>query len=202
MARLNRLGVVTFLFSFIALIVGCGPPSAADMEKAWHSGEETAQKRASQYPAFKPAIDDLLTKTKADFDAAKKADEKSRGEQMKVAVDKLASSLKPFDTYEPELDKLNKLMKDKDLNDLPASKFNPPNDAAKDALKKADSIIKESKPANMGEAQAKLEEATKAIKDAEGGLEALKPAKPMGGNTSSPGTSSPTSSPASTSSPK
>lgn len=198
----RRVWGMTFLLGFAALVVACGPPSAEDMEKAWHTNEENAQKYAAKYPGMKPAIDDLLSKTKAEFDEAKKADEKSRGEKMKVAVDKVASSMKIFDSYEAEVDKLNKLLKDKDLNELPASKFNAAADPAKEALKKAEGMLKDSKPANMGDAKAKLEEAIKNLQSSSAALEALKPAKPSGGSTSSPGTSSPgTSSPGSTSSP-
>ncbi|NUP09419.1 MAG: hypothetical protein HOW73_25480 [Polyangiaceae bacterium] len=202
---LSKGRLFAWLFVVMALLVGCGPPSAEDMEKQWHSSEENAQKYAAKYPGFKTALDDLLKSTKAEFDEAKKGDEKTRGEKMKVPVDKVSSSIKIFETYEAESDKLSKLLKDKDLNELPASKFNAVADPAKEALKKAEAMLKDSKPANMGEAKAKLEEAIKSLQASSKALEALKPAKPSGGNTSSPAanTSSPgsTSSPATTSSP-
>ncbi len=202
MVLLHKLGLFAGFFALVALLVACGPPKPEDMEKAWHTNEENAQKYAAKYPGFKGAIDDLLSKTKAEFDEAKKADEKKRGEQMKVAVDKLQSSIKPFETYESERDKLDKLMKDPDVLAQPASKVLPAMDAAKTATKNADDMLKNGKLANMGEGKAKLEEATKSIQDASKALEALKPAKPTGGNTSSPaGTTQSTASPGSTSKP-
>jgi len=201
----HKLPLLAGLLSLLSLVVcGCGGPSAEEMQKQWHANEESVQKYESKYPAFKTALDDLLASAKKDFDAAKSADEKSRGSKMQAVNERVSSAAKSFTDYEAELDKLNKLMKDKDLNDLPASKFNPANDAAKDAIKKADGLMKDSKPANMGEAKGKIEEATKALKDASKALEALKPAKPAAaGNTASPastGTAAATSSP--TASPK
>jgi hypothetical protein len=206
----HRLPLLAGLLALLSLLLtgGCSGPSAEDMQKQWHANEESVQKYSSKYPAFKTALDDLLAAAKKDFDAAKGADEKKRGSEMKAVNERVTSSTKAFADYEAELDKLNKLMKDKELNDLPASKFNPVNDAAKEAIKKAEGIMKDSKPANMGEAKAKIEEAIKALKDSSQALEALKPAKGTpAANTASPastgastGTAAATSSP--TASPK
>jgi septation ring formation regulator EzrA len=186
---------IVWVLLLAAWSVACGGPSVADMEKTWHQNEENVQKYQARYPGFRTALDDMLGSAKKDFEAAKTGEDKTRGERMRAINDRVAGSLKNFDVYQTEVDKLEKLMKDKDLNDLPASKFNPANDAAKEAVKRAKGIMG-SRPANMGEARGKLEEAVSALQRASQGLEALRPAKPT-----APASKS-TSSPAGTSAAK
>lgn len=198
-AFVRKLGPWLGVLAVMAF-VGCKGPSAEDAEKQWHSTTEEVQKYAAKYPGMKTALDDLLTSGKKDFEAAKTADEESRGKKMQAVNERVSSSLAVFKTYETEADKLKKLMSDKDLQNLPASTFNPVNDKAKAAVAAAEAALKDSKAANMGEAKAALETAIKALKDASAAFEALKPKKPAaGGSTASPaGTSAATSSPAST----
>lgn len=201
MVSLQRFGWYCLFGLFAFLIAACGPPKAEDMEKAWHTNEENAQKFAAKYPGFKTAIDDLLKNAKAEFDEAKKGDEKTKGEKMKVPVDKVASSIKIFETYESELAKLEGLLKDKDINDMPRSKTESAFKNADAGKTKADDMLKKGNFANMGEGKAKLEDAIKMIQDASKELEALKPAKAGGGGTSSPNTNSTSSPGAGTSKP-
>ena len=192
MKTVGRRGLLVLMAMLLATSA-CGGPSETDMEGAWNKAEQNAQKYASKYPSFKGAIDELVASSKTSFDEAKKADEKVRGEKMKVAVDKVTGSLAPFEAYEKALEGLQVLMKDKELNDLPASKFNPANEAAKEAIKKGEETLKSS-PANMGEAKGKIEAAVKGLEEAAKGLDSLK-AKPASGGTTSSPTSAPTSAP-------
>ncbi|MBA3538015.1 MAG: hypothetical protein H0T79_00150, partial [Deltaproteobacteria bacterium] len=126
----------------VTLAVGCGKKSAEDLERDWHAIEGNAQKYASKYPAAKVVIDDLTKQAKADFDEAKKADEKSRPDKMHVAVDRLGKPLEIFATYEGEVAKLDTLLHDKDLmNSLSAADFKPLDKAATAAKKKACCIV-------------------------------------------------------------
>jgi polyhydroxyalkanoate synthesis regulator phasin len=182
------------LAGFIAAVtlgIGCGPKSAADMEKDFNAVVENAQKYASKYPAAKAVIDDLTKQAKADFDEAKKADEKSRADKMSVAVDKLGKPLEVFKTYEGEWTKLDGLQHDKDLMALSAAEFNPLDQAASAAKKKACCIIQPTEKicsdlpgtcatgvpplANMGDLKAKLEGALTDMQAAEKALVAKKP---------------------------
>jgi hypothetical protein len=172
--------VVVLLCSLVvssALLFGCNGPSTEDMQKQWQQNEETVQKYEAKYPAFKPVLDDLLATGKKDLEAAKTGDAKTSGARMGVVNDRVASAGKSFAAYEVESDRLAKLMKDPELNNLPAIKFNPANDAAKAAITKADSLMKDSKPANMGEAKGKIEDATRTLNQAANTLEALKAPK-------------------------
>ncbi len=162
------------LVLFGALALGCSGPTAEQMEKEWHAQKENVQKYESKYPGFKNALEAMLGDAQKDFDAAKTADEKSRGDKMKAVNERVAASIKGFDGYEQELGKLKKLTEDKALQDLPASKFNPANDAAKAALAKAEGMMKDAAPANMGEAKAKIEDAIKSLQDGGKGLADLK----------------------------
>ncbi|HEY4119021.1 MAG TPA: hypothetical protein VGM56_14245 [Byssovorax sp.] len=173
--KLRTTIVIAWTAGLLALS-GCGPPSVTDLENRWHHDQENIQKYRGKYPGFSAALDDLNSSATKDFAAAKSADSASRAEKMKGVTDRVESSLAEFDTYGSARDALTKLMKDKDLNDLPASKFNPANDAAKAALKHADDDMA-GHPANMGEARGKLEDATKGMHAAEAQLEALRPAK-------------------------
>jgi hypothetical protein len=151
-----------------ALALGCkATPEQAQND--WQTGEQGIQKAEARYPGFKPALEGLLASARKDFDAAKPDPDK-----MYAVSSRLRPATKMFEPYEAQVDRVAKLMKDKELGDLPASKINPVMDAAKDAVKKADALVKDAKPANMGEAMAKVEDATKALKGAADGLEALK----------------------------
>ena len=174
MTLLARISVALSFVAMFALALGCNGPSAEAMEKEWHGHKENVQKYEAKYPAFKTALEALLGDAQKDFDAAKTADEKTRGDKIKAVNDRVASSIKMFEGYESELDKQKKLLEDKALQDLPASKFNPAADAAKAAVAKAEALIKDAKPANMGEAKAKIEEATKSLQDGGKDLAALK----------------------------
>jgi polyhydroxyalkanoate synthesis regulator phasin len=179
------------LVATVALGVGCGKKSAEDAERDWNKTQENAQKYASKYPAAKAIIDDLSKQAKADFDEAKKADEKSRSDKIQLAVDKLGKPLEAFGTYEAEYAKLDALQHDKDLmGALSAADFNPLDQAASAAKKKGCCILQPTEKscsdlpgtcaagpalANMGDLKAKLEGAIADMTAAEKALEAKKP---------------------------
>ena len=150
--KLRTTIVIAWTAGLLALS-GCGPPSVTDLDNRWHHDQENIQKYRGKYPGFSAALDDLNSSATKDR-RGELADLASRAEKMKGVTDRVESSLSEFDTYESARDALTKLMKDKDLNDLPASKFNPANDAAKSALKHADDDMA-GHPANMGEARGK-----------------------------------------------
>jgi len=182
---------LVYLIAVIALGAGCGKKSAEDTERDWHATEESAQKYASKYPAAKAVIDDLTKQAKADFEEAKKADEKSRADKMQVAVDRLGKPLEVFKTYEAELAKLDALLHDKALTTtLSAADFQPLDQAASAAKKKACCILQPNEKscsdlpgtcapgpalANMGDLDAKLESAVTDLENAEKALAAKKP---------------------------
>jgi hypothetical protein len=176
--------------AIMALGVGCGPKSAEDTEKDWNKTKEDAQKYASKYPAAKPVLDDLMKTSQADFDAAKKADDKTKADKMGVAVDKLRSPLGVFKSYEDEWKNLDTLQHDKDLMAMSAADFKPLDDAATAAKKQACCILQPSDkacsdltgtcapgpaPANMGDLKGKLEPAIAAMQAADKALAAKKP---------------------------
>jgi len=182
--------LVCFIIAAAAAI-GCGKKSAEDLERDWNATEQNAQKYASKYPTAKPLIDDLTKQAKADFDEAKKADEKSRPDKMQVALDRLSKPLDVFKTYETEVGKLDALLNDKTLmGSLSAADFKPLDQMSSAAKKKACCILQPNEKAcsdlqgtcgaaptlaNMGDLDAKLESAVNDIKEAEKALEAKKP---------------------------
>lgn len=222
MGWLKKVGMAACLVAVMGFASAC-KQSAEDVERSWNTAEQDAQKYASKYPVAKPAIDELLKTAKAEFDEAKKADEKTRADKMKVSVDKVASANKIFADYEAEVTKLETLANDSDfkksLNGEEYEQLLGPKSGATTSRKKACCLLqpdakscsdlsgtcdKGATVANFGDLKAKLEPAVTEIKAATKALEAKKPAKPSGGSTSSPGgTSSPnsTSSPAGTSKP-
>lgn len=188
LARLDRPAVLAGIIALLALLLaGCAGPSVEDQEKAWHANKEDIQKYVAKYKGMKTALDDLLNTAQKDFDEAKKAADDQKGKKMKAVNDRVTESLRLFKTYEEELDKIKKLQKDPELMKLPAGEFNPVNEKVEKAIKKAKELVKDSSPANMGEAKGKLEDAIKKLKDAAQLLEDLKPKKPAGGkSTGSP----------------
>lgn len=182
---MNSVRKAAFVLALLAVLVfGC-KKTPEEAIAAWHSNEEAIQKVEAKYPAFKPALEDLLASAKKDFEAAK-----PDADKMHAATDRLVPATKMFEPYEKESDRLGKLMKDKELGDLPASKINPAMDAAKAAVTKSDGLIKDSKPANMGEAKGKVEDATKTLKAAADTLEALKPKPAASATPAAPAASS------------
>ena len=174
----------------VLLSVGCGPKSAEDTERDWNKTEEDAQKYASKYPAAKPVIDDLAKQARADFDEAKKADDKTKAGKMQVAVDKLGRPLEAFKIYEDEWKKLDALQHDKDLMAMSAADFKPLDDAATAAKKNACCILQPNDKAcsdlagtcapgpaaaNMGDLKGKLEGAITGMQNADKALAAKKP---------------------------
>ena len=62
---------VSFVLALLGLLVfGCKKTPEEAMA-SWQKNEEAIQKSEAKYPAFKPALDDLLASAKKDFDAAK-----------------------------------------------------------------------------------------------------------------------------------
>lgn len=181
------------LFVIAALMLSaCGKKSAADLEKDWNATEQNAQKYASKYPAAKPVIDELTKQAKADFDEAKKADEKQRADKMNVALDRLSKPLEIFPRYESAVAKLDGLLNDKALmTSLSAADFKPLDTQATAAKKRGCCIVQPTEkacsdlqgtcaagaaPANMGDLTNQLEMAIKDIDLATKALEAKKPA--------------------------
>jgi hypothetical protein len=91
---------------------------------------------------------------------------------LKAASDAVAST----DGYMAALKKLNDLMVDKEILNLPAAQVNPALDAAKAALKAADSQAAQASGASALEAKLALFQATKTLNEAAGPLKSLKPA--------------------------
>lgn len=170
---MHVLKTVALTMCLFAGALGC-KKTAEGEQKTWNSNQEAIQKLEAKYPSFKPAFEDLLTSAKKDFD-----DAKGNPDKMNVANEKVSSATDMFGKYEKDSDRLKKLMADPSFGTLPANQINPLTDAAKAAQKQADTDI-QSKPANIGEAKAKAEDADKVIAAAADSLDALK--KTMAGS--------------------
>ncbi|MBI4951841.1 MAG: hypothetical protein HY908_07385 [Myxococcales bacterium] len=171
----RRFVLVVFAAACAVLALGaCGGPSAEDLQKQWNKNQEELWKAGSKFPNFKAAIDDVLASAGKDFEAAKSAEEKTRQDRMKAANERVGALLRSFTEYDAEIGKLEKYMGDKALTSLPASTFNPVNDAAKQALEKAASAMKAATPLTGDEARQTIVEATTLLRNSVSQFEALK----------------------------